>query len=62
MSQPDRLEAVAAALFRHRWPRRNQSWEYIKQAKPDIAQIYLDNARVALDAAARAERSSAGTT
>jgi hypothetical protein len=56
MTQPDRLEAVAEALFRHRWPKRNQSWEFIKLTEPDIAKIYLDNARVALNAAAIAMR------
>jgi hypothetical protein len=51
-------EHVAEALFYHRFGRR-RSWASFKAQKPDVAQVYIDNARVAVEAYEKALTESA---
>lgn len=41
-------EAVARALFAHRYDRRHGPWERFVYAHPDLAEIYRENAQAAL--------------
>jgi hypothetical protein len=54
MTTTDKVEAVAEALYTHRYGTANGSWDEFRRRKPDIAEIYRDNARVAIKAVAEA--------
>jgi hypothetical protein len=56
MNEAERIEVAAAAMWRHRasnvhltdWGR--MTWANFNARKPDIAEIYRENARVAVEA------------
>jgi len=52
----DRVEIGAEAMWKRRWCEidRTATWDDFTRNKPDIAQIYRDNARVVIDALASA--------
>jgi hypothetical protein len=47
------IEHVARALYEHHgdcFPKSKGGWAMFCELKPDVAQIYRDNARVAIEA------------
>jgi hypothetical protein len=46
----DEIDAVAAALYAHRYEISNGPWAAFCAKKPDVAAIYVKNAQVAIKA------------
>jgi hypothetical protein len=53
-----KIEIAAKAMHHNRFGERKGAWEWFIWTHPDIAEIYRENARVALQAIEQAEGAS----